>query len=1199
VSDRAAQVPALTIHDAPLAGTIAVEASAGTGKTWTIAALVVRLVLERGLSIREILVVTFTEAATAELRTRIRERLVALRAWLAGNGVASGDGEDPLLAWLARAAALDRGECLRRLDAALYDFDLAPIHTIHAFCQRALVEHAFESGQPFACDLVPDESRLVMESVTDFWRRETAGAAPEWSAWLRDRKVQPGSLARLLLEVDRKPYADFVPAEHAKHSGDSLAPPFAIAAALWREESAEVLRQLQEAVDREELTSGYTIEKMRLWSGELDRYFAGGVASPDLPEAIKRLAANKVPARARATTTHPFFAAAQRLVEAAAPYGEAFERRTLDLKLRAIAASRDTLARLKRERALCSYNDLVGHLARALAGRQGERLAASLRARYRAVLVDEFQDTDPLQARIFGDVFGRDGDLLYFVGDPKQAIYGFRGADVRAYLHARSGAVRRTLLENFRSGPGLVAAVNALFAREDPFLVDAIELAPGSASPQSSARSTEVVLPAALAAPFTFWHAPRGDGEKPPRKNASRLVIAAATAAEIVRLLAAGLRGEARIAGERLSGQHIAVLVKSHFEAALVRAALKRAGVASVTYGQQSVFASHEAAELERVLLAVASPTQEGLVRAALATDLLGWSAADFAQLEDDEAPLERALEDFARYRDLAERDDFARMLRTLAVERRVAPRLLALDDGERRLTNLLHLAELLEAATAGEGLDLAGVVRYLAQSRAAPSLDAESEQLRLESDERLVRILTIHAAKGLQFPIVFCPFLWSGGAGKRDHDRPLAFHDVEGRARFDLARHPAKPHQALATREQREESLRLAYVALTRAEHRVVAVCGPLASWETSPLAWLLLGEESDPVAVEKRAKAMRDAELRDCLDALARASAGHIAVVDLPAATASALPSPDGGVPDGFGARAFGGVLRPRWRVTSYTGLAARSESEAPDHDALALALAASAAGAEAAVSASPLLTELPRGARFGEALHALFEQLDFTHLGPVEAKAREILARFGIATVHAPSVAALVTDVVRTPLDAQGTVRLADIPRERRVDEMEFYFPAAAVDASTIAAALSRDRQHAGLAAVTEDGVAALTPGYLRGFVDLVFAAQGRYWIADYKSNWLGPRVEDYAPARLAHAMAEHLYDLQALLYVIAIDRHIATRVPGYDYERDFGGVFYLFVRGMQPGARHGIHFLRPDAALVRELGGAMTRRERLVS
>jgi exodeoxyribonuclease V beta subunit len=328
-----------------------------------------------------------------------------------------------------------------------------------------------------------------------------------------------------------------------------------------------------------------------------------------------------------------------------------------------------------------------------------------------------------------------------------------------------------------------------------------------------------------------------------------------------------------------------------------------------------------------------------------------------------------------------------------------------------------------------------------------------------------------------------------------------------------------------------------------------------------------------------------------------LAHESGGHVAVADLPVATAVALPAPGAGIPEGFGPRTFAAVLRPRWRVTSYSGLAARSESEAPDHDALALAMRGDAAAAADPMSSA--VADLPRGARFGEALHALFEQVDFTHLAPVEAKAREVLARFGIAASHAPTVAALVSGVVRTPLDAGSGLRLADVPRERRVDEMEFVLPAAGVEASRIASALSIERERLGLPRADEDALAAVTPGYLRGFVDVVFAAQGRYWIADYKSNWLGPRTEDYGPAALAHAMAEHLYDLQALLYAIAVDRYLATRVKGYDYRRDFGGAFYLFVRGMQPGASHGVHFLRPDAALVRELGDALTRRERLIA
>jgi exodeoxyribonuclease V beta subunit len=760
---------------------------------------------------------------------------------------------------------------------------------------------------------------------------------------------------------------------------------------------------------------------------------------------------------------------------------------------------------------------------------------------------------------------------------------------------------RRTLRENFRSEPGLVAAVNALFDRDDPFLVDAIEFDPATAAARCE-DDDAVVLPDSLARPFTLWYAARGEDGKAPNKDESRRAIAAATAGEIARLLEAGRAGSARIGGDSLSGHHVAVLVKSHYEAAFVRAALAALRVPSVTYGQQSVFASHEAMELERVLLAVAHPTQEGLVRAALATDLLGATATAIATFDEDERRLERALEDFARYRDIAQREDFARMLRTLAVEREVAPRLLALDDGERRLINLLHLAELLESAAVREGLDLDGVVRRLAQARTAPMGDAESEQLRLESDEHLVSVLTIHAAKGLQFPIVFCPFLWSG-FNRRRRSRALAFHEPEtGRAMFDLAAEPARRHVELAEHEGLAESLRLAYVALTRAERRVVAVCGALKDWECSPLAWLLFGgqalaAEAHPVAaLVARVKSVGDEELRARLDALVRESKGEIVVQELPRTCDVAMPAPPIPLPD-FAARPFLGRVRERWRVTSYSGLVAQSNIESADHDALALPEPAELT--EVTADASTLVLELPHGARFGEAVHALFETVDFTHLAPVEEQARGVLARFGLAPGLAPILARLVADVVATRLDAHPALRLADVPRARRIEELEFVLPTGAVAAAALTHALAADRTKAGIAVASEDAVASVAPGYLRGFVDLVFAADGRYWLADYKSNWLGPRYDDYAPDALARAMAEHLYDLQALLYVVAVDRYLATRVPGYDYERHFGGVFYLFVRGMRPdatGPTRGVHFLKPAAAVVRSLSAAMARRER---
>jgi exodeoxyribonuclease V beta subunit len=1217
-------VQPLSVIDAPLTGTVAVEASAGTGKTWTIAALVVRLVLDRALRIEDILVVTFTEAATAELRTRIRERLVALRARLASReaGGAAGTATiDPLLA-LTEAGGLGiaRDECLRRLDAAINGFDLAPIHTIHAFCQRALNEHAFESGQAFACELVPDESDLVAASVADFWREATAGAPPAWSAWLRHKHVHPETLAELLIEVERKPYAGFVPPAVVAPPHGDLAGACVEAGSLWRSGSADVVRELQAMAAAGAAPRGWSDDALRQWCCDLDRYFGSGIADACVPEGLGKLLAARLPTTGPGVLRHPFFAAARRLVAAAAPFASAFAADTVAFKQRAVGAARRGLERRKRERSLVSYNDLVRHLATALEGPAGARLAASLRTRYRAVLVDEFQDTDPLQASLFTSVFGRDGDPLYFVGDPKQAIYGFRGADVRAYLHARARAERRTLLENFRSEPGLVAAVNTLFAGDDAFLVPSIGYSPASASPLSKACTTEVVLPESLAAPFTVWFAPRGDGSRAPKVGASRAAIAAAVAGEIAGLLEAGARGDARIGDEPLSGEHIAVLVKSHDQAALVRAALARVGVASVTYGQQSVFASPEAAELERVLLAVASPSQQGLVRAAHATDLLGWNANDFAALERGERPLEVELERFARYREIAERHDFALMLRTLAVEQRVAPRLLALADGERRLTNLLHLSELLEAAAARADLDLAGVVRRLRRARESPSREGENEQLRLESDEHLVRILTVHAAKGLQFPIVFCPFLWSAPGRKRP-GQALAFHAPEsGEAMFDLAAPPDDAHDAIARREALEESLRLAYVALTRAERRVVMVCGALYDWQASPLAWLLCrgvraapgkptgpgrrrarapaaseapgGTEDRFDSVVGHAKRMRDAELRERLDALATASDGNIRLVDLPASI-GARGVPVRPTEPVFSARRFLGRVPPRWRVASYSLLAARSESETPDHDALALPLPAVPA------AATPAADALPRGARFGDALHHLFEHLDFTRLAQVEGQARDALVRFGLSAASGPALGRLAADVVRTPLVAEAPMRLADVPRARRVDELEFHLPIASIAPARLADALSELRRAAGLPAAPRDLVAAVAPGFLRGFVDLVFAADGRYWIADYKSTHLGEHREDYDAPALARAMSDHLYDLQALLYVLAVDRYLATRLPGYDYERHFGGVFYLFVRGMHPEAPGGgVQFLRPSFSLLAALRADLLRSGRLL-
>ena len=1197
---------ALRIATAPLAGVTVVEASAGTGKTWAIAALFVRLVLEKKLPVERILVVTYTKAATAELRGRIRDRLVKVRDLLdVGDRAALRSSGDELLEWLADFVA-DPVEARRLLSAAVESFDLAPIFTIHGFCQRALAEHAFETGEPFAAELITEDGPLVDEAVQDFWRCETASVSPAWSAWLHEKGVGPESLAALVRALERKPYAEVLARKPREAAQAPLERAFATATRIWTRENISVLRLLEEAIEAKALNGkSYKTGKLPEWAGALDVYFSAGMPNAATPEALQRLSAAVLACctnAKKATPQHPFFSAADTLLAAALPTGADFEAAVIDLRRRALDASRTRLAALKRERGLVSFGDLVQHLAAALEGEAGDRLAERLRARYGAALVDEFQDTDPPQYTIFRRVFATAEGPLYLVGDPKQAIYGFRGADVHAYLAAREAAqAQRTLLENFRAEPGLVTAVNALFAGAEPFLIDGIAFSPAASAPVAPAPA---FFPDDVSAPLSFRFMAREPDKELIDKGVANDRAAEATAAEVSHLLTRAQRGEAKLGEESIRGGDIAILVPSHRQGALVKRALARRGIASVSYGQDSVFKSGEALEMERVLMAVAEPSREALVRAALSTDLLGGTAETLAALDADEPALAAQLEAFGEYHALAREHGFARMWRALEVERGVAERLLSLADGERRLTNVTHLAELLQQAALAGGLDLERLVRVLANAREAGLGDAESEQLRLESDGDLVKILTVHAAKGLQFPIVFCPFLWDGrlrSTGKKG-GAPVAFHrrDDGHRAVFDLGSEHIDEHRELAARDELAERLRLAYVALTRAQYRTVVVWGAVKDAYTSALFWLLhrpkIGAGKWWQALETGLKALDDTELRATLADLERRSEGTVATRDLAAGDVERL-RPETAAAESLAARVFCGRVPEQWRVSSYTGLVARYGSEAPDHDAAGDAPLPEVV--ERAEGSARTLFDFPRGVRAGTLIHKLFEHTDFAEPSGAEDLARKLLLDADFDSAWATVLSGMLANVAATPLDGAGRLRLADVPRTKRVDELEFVFPSRAASGAALLEALAAERARTGIGMTDERIAQGVLPGFMKGFIDLVFEADGRYFLADYKSNHLGSRFEDYAPAVLALEMAERLYDAQYLLYVVALDRYLATRRCDYDYDRHFGGVFYLFVRGMHParGATTGVHFARPDRVTVERLAAALTRNTRL--
>jgi exodeoxyribonuclease V beta subunit len=1093
-----------------LDGTSLIEASAGTGKTHTITILYLRLLLERRLQVPQILVVTFTNAATAELRARLRRRLRAAAAALSGVQAAQDDTLARLLAH--RVAAGEAAGDILRLTEALYAFDEAAIFTIHGFCQRMLQENAFESGVPFGRTLVTDLAPLRDQIVADYWVRELH-AAPE----------------------------DFVRHVHDK---------------------PRAFRRLQHLAQL-------------------------AMRDPEIVVLEPRAGAGDVPE---------------------------LEAQWDDLQQRFLTYSRTELRRREDEANTQSFDDLLQQLEAALRSPAGDALAQRIGERYRAALVDEFQDTDPIQYTILRRVFHVPGRPLGMIGDPKQAIFAFRGADVFAYLRAKrdARAATYTLPTNWRSAPRLIAAVNTIFASARvPFALPDIDFQP--AAPAPGARDL-LRSAAGAVVPLQILFVRRTRTRRAPKRNHLRAgwrrkELPLALAAHIADILESDLRIEDRA----ITAADIAVLCRTNDYARRMQAALRSLGVPTALLGDASVFDSGEAEELERVLRALAEPADSGALRAALATRLFGVEASRLVALQRDERQWDEWAEQFHRCHEIWGRHGFMPAFRRLLDECSVEATLLSLTDGERRLTNVLHLAELLQVAATQEQRGPLGLVDWLVQMRADPlAREGASEglQIRLESDAQALKLVTIHRSKGLEYPIVVCPELWEAGGS----DELTLFHDrsANDRLTLDLAK-PAHPDsKAKEQRERLAESLRVLYVALTRARHLCLLTWGAFRGFENSALAYLL---HQDPGASEgddllegtrERLRNMGDDGLLADLTRLAEQAAGTIAIMELNERRRGAYVSPAGPCVE-LQSRQAKRRLSDVWRTSSFSGLIAarpasepaeegRDLDELPEDDA-------TPNGAGAQTSGEVTLAEFPVGTRAGQLVHDVLEHLDFTQATDeaVDELVRRYLTRHGLDLLSTVPLASAVQEILDTPLEkAPDAPRLRSLSLRQRLSEMEFIFPVGNPGATFTAARLA-DVFRAHSSAVPADYPAQLETlgfaplaGYLKGFVDLVFEHRGRWYVVDYKSNHLGNRVRDYALQRLRAAMADHQYFLQYHLYVVALHRYLQQRLPAYDYDRDFGCVYYLFLRGMRPERPgSGVFRDRPSRAIIEALSEALSR------
>ena len=1163
----------LNLCTAPLDGTTLIEASAGTGKTYTLTGLFVRLLLEKNLTVDQILVVTFTDAATEELRERIRKRLSDVAGVLSGEMVADEELELDLL------TRFDGTDAARRLELALRNFDLAQVFTIHGFCQRMLGRNGFECSALFDTQLEPDLSDLRRQVCVDFWRSRILPLDGLTGTEVR-KQLTPDQLT----ELSGLPFL----AQRIRIVPDSPAP-----------DPAPLDRAVREACERLMASWAATAAEVRaLLLARADNFNARQFSPQKLDQRLKeahgflndpRLDAKEqlkalgelTPAYVRGMTKkaftapeHPLFDEIQDILDRVEALRQALGPFVVHLRHAFLSGVTARLDELKRRRNVLGFDDVLRDMHAALACPE---LVAAARTQYRAALIDEFQDTDGLQYDIFRTLFatGDRENSLFLIGDPKQAIYSFRGADLHTYLTAADSCERgMTLGVNYRSTPELIAAVNRLFFRPDnprPFLDPKIGYQPVSAPDEERGRFRE---DGHTPAPMVLWQVKSED--KPLAKGALAPRICRAVAAEVSRLLRGAAGGRIRIGDATLLPGDIAVLVETHAQGEAVHQALGALRIPSVVTHTSSVFASPEAAELLSVLRGMAECQRPAALRTALAAPMIGLMAPHLALIDEDGEKLEAWFERFLACRDLWGRRGVMAAARRLFTDLNVRKRLVSLPDGERRMTNVLHCLELLHSRERESGASMHALLTWFARRLGTDS--TEESQLRLDTDRDAVQIVTIHKSKGLQYPVVFCPFIF--GRARCPEDRALIH---EGGLLLDLGTEELPRRIGQALTEAQAERVRLLYVALTRAKCRCYAVWGRINEAETSGAAWLFHGHrvgENGALDWEDVDEDMVCADLREL-------AGDDIEVAELPDAEPEQGPPQFTHAPD-LRSRNWDRVLGPGFGLASFTGLTRGMEhGTRPGLD-------------ETDVSGTAAdewsMANFPRGAVAGSCLHRVFERIDFADESTVPAAVAEALAAYGFAPDWHQPVQDMVKRVLRADL-GEG-LQLRGIEQKDKLVELEFLFPLRPVTREALAAVY---RDAAGL--LPPDlpermGNLRFEPrrGFMTGFMDLVVRSGGKYYLLDWKSNWLGPTPGHYSEEALNRAMADSHYFLQYHLYCLALKRHLALRNPKFDYAEHFGGVRYVFLRGVDPERRsQGVHKDCPDPRFLDALDEALIDRK----
>lgn len=1116
-----------------------IAASAGTGKTHAITRIVLRLLVEEYVSDpTRILVVTYTEAAAAELSGRIRDVLAAAYAIAQGQPASDKNAD---LAGIISAGGPKTEIILRD---AVARADEIPVSTIHGFCLQVLQLHAFEARMSLQTDMLTDDSSALRTALGDAWR---AAMYPR------------PELANISLATGRsfdstlKDLQQWLPHHQATLTPDTPVLDQAVAEVIAAAQSAAkaytasaeaCLRDGKWKADCCIKKLGIDVVTEALGHLSLTATDTRWHQAVSLARQFHRAAIEELHFKKPAPPDDPFF-------DTCTILHQALDQADAALRLSLLRDTQRRYQQQKNRSDTLSFDDLLTRLRDSLCDPDlGPALTAAIRQRWPVALVDEFQDTDPVQCTILEKAWPQ--GPLWLIGDPKQAIYAFRGADLFAYLQATERAhIKASLATNWRSTAALVDGVNALFEHANPFLDPRVQAEPVTAA--GKADSEDNRLHDADSQPITWWLAE------------SQHDITTQTVAEIARLLAHSTLGK-----RRLTASDCAILVRTNSQGEALRLALQAQGIPAVTAGGGNILTSLEAEDLGTILAATLEPGNPRRLRAAAATRLMGCTPAELAHYaEDDQAWLDLANQVDAWHR-IFMQDGVHAVIEHLLDHEGWAERLLRGPDGERQVTNVRHLAELLHEAATSQRLSPRSLLSWFERAADSDALSKDERELRLESDADAVQIITVHRSKGLEFPIVFCPYV---GYMRKPNKGLTVAHTADGDvlASWD----PDANLGELADHERLSEDLRLLYVALTRASQRLfLGVCTADKQLGRTALAWLMANQDGSltPTAVAN----LSTAEIGAAVEA--RALAAEQAVLQLTGPSEpSANPAP---AADDNAEILTSRVLildphrlmpRPTNSFTSMVHAAERDRDHADPGVPLPV------------LTRSGPLDQLPAGARIGTALHNVLEHIPWQE--PVGADALTAALR-GVAVEPEPYIPALMTALERlraTPWPISG-VCPAQTTREQRWGEWSFLLPSIPITGHALAEACeqhgdARTRAYAPCLRTLHPYAAR---GFLTGSIDFLVESDGKYWLADWKSN----RLASYDDDALTQAMHDHHYVLQALLYLTALHRHLRSRLADYDPEEHLGGAQYIFLRGLDE-AEGGFWTLQPPIALIEAL------------